>query len=63
MTCKGLALTPMNFFTVYYSMAFNHFLHVGWAVCAILWVILRFNDENLFCYISFDDYFNGFLLG
>lgn len=30
-----------EFFTVYYYMTFNHFLHVGWAGCAILYMVLR----------------------
>ena len=32
------------FFTIYYYMVFNHFLHVGWASCAILWVIYRLKN-------------------
>ena len=30
-----------EFFTVYYFMTFNHFLHVGWAGCAILYMVIR----------------------
>ncbi len=30
-----------QFFTVYYFMTFNHFLHVGWAGCAILFMAIR----------------------
>ena len=30
-----------EFFTVYYYMTFNHFLHVGWAGCAILYMVIR----------------------
>lgn len=30
-----------EFFSVYYYMTFNHFLHVGWAGCAIFYMILR----------------------
>ncbi|MGB1263002.1 MAG: cytochrome c oxidase subunit 3 family protein [Cognaticolwellia sp.] len=38
---QGLSSTTNEFYTVYYYMTFNHFLHVGWASCAILWVIFR----------------------
>ncbi|WP_440875746.1 cytochrome c oxidase subunit 3 family protein [Thalassotalea sp. PLHSN55] len=38
---QGFSTNTSEFFTVYYYMTFNHFLHVGWASCAILWVILR----------------------
>ena len=38
---QGLGPSTSEFFTVYYYMTFNHFLHVGWASCAILWVIFR----------------------
>ena len=34
-----------QFFTVYYYMTFNHFLHVAWAACAILWVIFRLRNS------------------
>ncbi|MGR5066318.1 cytochrome c oxidase subunit 3 family protein, partial [Photobacterium sp. DNB22_13_2] len=38
---QGLHTGSSQFFTIYYYMTFNHFLHVGWATCAILWVIIR----------------------
>jgi cytochrome c oxidase subunit 3 len=38
---QGFSTNSSPFFTVYYYMTFNHFLHVGWASCAILWVIFR----------------------
>ncbi len=38
---QGFSTNTSEFFTVYYYMTFNHFLHVGWASCAILWVIFR----------------------
>jgi len=38
---QGYSTNTSEFFTVYYYMTFNHFLHVGWASCAILWVIFR----------------------
>ncbi len=34
-----------TFFTVYYYMTFNHFLHVGWAACAIVYVIFRLRND------------------
>ncbi|MFT4836326.1 MAG: cytochrome c oxidase subunit 3 [Psychromonas sp.] len=38
---QGFSTNSSPFFTVYYYMTFNHFLHVGWAACTILWVIFR----------------------
>jgi len=38
---QNIHTNTSQFFTVYYYMTFNHFLHVGWASCAILWVIFR----------------------
>lgn len=38
---QGFSVNTNEFFTVYYYMTFNHFIHVGWASCAILWVIFR----------------------
>jgi len=38
---QGLSTVTNEFYTVYYYMTFNHFLHVGWASCAVLWVIFR----------------------
>lgn len=38
---QGIHSNSSPFFTVYYYMTFNHFLHVGWAGCAIVWVIFR----------------------
>jgi cytochrome c oxidase subunit 3 len=38
---QGFRTISSEFFTVYYYMTFNHFLHVGWAACAVLWVIFR----------------------
>lgn len=38
---QGFSPSTDEFFTVYYYMTFNHFIHVGWASCAILWVIFR----------------------
>lgn len=38
---QGFSTSTNEFFTVYYYMTFNHFLHVGWASCAILFVIFR----------------------
>lgn len=40
-TLQGFSANTNEFFTVYYYMTFNHFIHVGWASCAILWVIFR----------------------
>jgi len=42
---QGLSVNTSKFFTVYYYMTFNHFLHVGWASCAILWVIFRLRGK------------------
>jgi cytochrome c oxidase subunit 3 len=41
---RGIHTDTSEFFTVYYYMTFNHFLHVGWAGCAILWVIFRLRN-------------------
>ncbi|MBA6390111.1 cytochrome c oxidase subunit 3 family protein [Colwellia sp. BRX10-3] len=41
---QGFTSNTSEFFTVYYYMTFNHFLHVGWASCAILWVIYRLRN-------------------
>ena len=38
---QGFSTQTSEFFTIYYYMTFNHFLHVGWAACAILYVIFR----------------------
>jgi cytochrome c oxidase subunit 3 len=38
---QGFSTSTNEFFSIYYYMTFNHFLHVGWASCAILWVIFR----------------------
>ena len=38
---QGFSPSTNEFFTVYYYMTFNHYIHVGWASCAILWVIFR----------------------
>jgi cytochrome c oxidase subunit 3 len=38
---QGFSTNTSEFFTIYYYMTFNHFLHVGWASCAVLWVIFR----------------------
>ncbi|WP_207802655.1 cytochrome c oxidase subunit 3 family protein [Motiliproteus coralliicola] len=40
-TEQGFAADTNLFFTVYYYMTFNHFLHVAWGGCAVLWVIFR----------------------
>ena len=36
---NGIAADTNLFFTVYYYIAFNHFLHVAWGCGAILWAI------------------------
>jgi cytochrome c oxidase subunit 3 len=41
----GVGPSTKEFFTVYYYMTFNHFIHVGWASCAILWVIFRLKNN------------------
>ncbi|WP_271271510.1 cytochrome c oxidase subunit 3 family protein [Aliamphritea hakodatensis] len=38
---QGIEIETNLFFTVYYYMTFNHFLHVGWGGGAILWAIYR----------------------
>ncbi len=38
---QGIEIETSLFFTVYYYMTFNHFLHVGWGGGAILWAIYR----------------------
>jgi len=38
---QGLEVNSSMFFTVYYYMTFNHFLHVAWGGGAILWAIFR----------------------
>lgn len=38
---QGIGIETNLFFTVYYYMTFNHFLHVGWGGGAILWAIYR----------------------
>ena len=40
-TAQGFDSETNAFFTIYYYMTFNHFLHVGWAGAAIVWVALR----------------------
>jgi len=44
-TLQGFGPGTNEFFTVYYYMTFNHFIHVGWASCAILWVIFRLRNN------------------
>ena len=38
---RGITSDTNFFYTVYYYMTFNHFLHVGWASGSILWAIYR----------------------
>ncbi|MCW8884609.1 MAG: cytochrome c oxidase subunit 3 family protein [Motiliproteus sp.] len=38
---QGIEVDTNLFFTVYYYMTFNHFLHVFWGGGAILWAIWR----------------------
>lgn len=40
-TEQGIEVDTNLFFTVYYYMTFNHFLHVFWGGGAILWAIFR----------------------
>jgi len=40
-TEQGIEVDTNMFFTVYYYMTFNHFLHVAWGGGAILWAIFR----------------------
>ena len=40
---RGLSTETNIFYAVYYYVTFNHFLHVGWGSCAIIWVIYRIN--------------------
>ncbi|MEH6470933.1 MAG: cytochrome c oxidase subunit 3 family protein [Halopseudomonas sp.] len=40
-TERGIEPDTNLFFTVYYYMTFNHFLHVAWGGGAILWVIFQ----------------------
>ncbi len=40
-TDQGIEVGTNVFFTVYYYMTFNHFLHVAWGGGAILWAIFR----------------------
>ncbi|WP_206484274.1 cytochrome c oxidase subunit 3 family protein [Thalassotalea sp. G2M2-11] len=42
----GIHSDTNPFFTVYYYMTFNHFLHVGWATCSILWAIYYVNKGH-----------------
>ncbi|OMH25852.1 cytochrome c oxidase subunit 3 family protein [Motiliproteus sp. MSK22-1] len=38
---QGIEVDTNVFFTLYYYMTFNHFLHVAWGGGAILWAIFR----------------------
>ncbi len=40
-SAQGYEVDTDLFFTVYYYMTFNHFLHVGWGSGALLWGIYR----------------------
>ena len=40
-SARGFEVTTDLFFTLYYYLTFNHFLHVAWGGCAVLWVIYR----------------------
>ncbi|NOR52230.1 MAG: cytochrome c oxidase subunit 3 family protein [Gammaproteobacteria bacterium] len=40
-SAHGYEVETDIFFTVYYYMTFNHFLHVGWGSGALLWGIYR----------------------
>ena len=40
-SAHGYEVESDIFFTVYYYMTFNHFLHVGWGSGALLWGIYR----------------------
>jgi len=41
---QGIEIETNLFFTVYYYMTFNHFLHVAWGGGAILWAIFRLKN-------------------
>ncbi|MCG8428904.1 MAG: cytochrome c oxidase subunit 3 family protein [Chromatiales bacterium] len=41
---QGYSVDTDLFFTVYYYMTFNHFLHVGWGSGALLWGIYRLKN-------------------
>ncbi|MEH6627163.1 MAG: cytochrome c oxidase subunit 3 family protein [Motiliproteus sp.] len=41
---QGIEVDTNLFFTVYYYMTFNHFLHVFWGGGAILWAIMRLKN-------------------
>ncbi len=48
---QGYEINTDVFFTVYYYVTFNHFLHVGWGGGALLWGIYRlktgfYTDKN-----------------
>ncbi len=48
---QGYHVDTDVFFTVYYYITFNHFLHVGWGAGALLWGIYRlksgfYTDKN-----------------
>jgi cytochrome c oxidase subunit 3 len=42
---QGYEVDTDLFFTVYYYMTFNHFLHVGWGSGALLWGIYRLKQS------------------
>jgi len=43
---QGLNANTDLFFTIYYYMTFNHFLHVAWGSGALLWGIFRLKNGD-----------------
>jgi len=43
---QGIGIDTDLFFTIYYYLTFNHFLHVGWASGALLWGIWRLKSGH-----------------
>lgn len=46
---QGITVDGNLFFTVYYYMTFNHFLHVVWGGAALYWGILRLKNGGYTC--------------
>ncbi len=44
-TAHGYGVDTDLFFTVYYYVTFNHFLHVGWGSGALLWGVYRLKSD------------------
>lgn len=42
---QGIFTNTNEFFSVYYYITFNHFIHVAWGSCAIFWLILRLKSD------------------